>query len=340
MAAGAGLEFALTTGIAVLVISCPCALGLATPVAIMVGTGRGAEPGILFKSGEALERAHAVDTVVLDKTGTVTEGKPVVTDVLPATGSADDLLRFAAAIERGSGHPLADAVTARAEAEGLTVPGADEFALVPGRGVSARVGGMPCHAGSLAMMDDLGADQGSLRDVSRSIAEAGRTPLFVARGTEVAGLLAVAGRVRPTSAGAVADLKAMGVRVVMLTGDNERTARAIQRQVGVDEVEAGVLPEDKETRIAAMQREGRVVAMVGDGINDAPALARADLAIAMRAGTDVAMESADVVLVRSDPGDAVTALRLGRAVLRNIRENLFWAFFYNAAGIPLAAGVF
>ncbi|MCQ2444586.1 MAG: cadmium-translocating P-type ATPase, partial [Mailhella sp.] len=340
MMLGAGLEFSLSIAISVLVISCPCALGLATPVAIMVGTGRGAELGILFKSGEALERVHSIDTVVLDKTGTITEGHPRVTDAVVLSGSRDAMLATAAGIEHGSGHPLAEAVCEFTSGEGITPAPAESFSLVPGRGVSARIGGDECHAGNEAMMDELGISTAPAASRMRELADAGRTPLLIARGKTLLGIIAVADTVKPTSAQAVRELRNLGIRTIMITGDNRRTADALRREIELDGVFSQALPEDKEKLIADMQAEGRRVAMIGDGINDAPALARADVGIAIGAGTDVAIDSADVVLIRSDLLDAVAAIRLGGAVIRNIRQNLFWAFFYNCIGIPLAAGVF
>ena len=337
--AGATFEFALSTGIAVLVISCPCALGLATPVAIMVGTGKGAENGILIKSGQALETAHSIDTVVLDKTGTITEGRPEVTDVIALEMDEDRLLSLAAAMEKGSEHPLAEAVCAFAEKKKLTVPEPESFEAIPGRGVRATVAGREYLAGNAAMMRDNGIEtEGERTD---ELAAQGKTPLLFAEtgSGKLLGIIAAADVEKNTSREAVASFRRMGIDVVMLTGDNRRTADAIGRRLGITRAVAEVLPQDKEKQIAELQQQGHKVAMIGDGINDAPALARADLGIAIGAGTDVAIESADAVLMRSDLLDAVTAIRLSRAVIRNIRENLFWAFFYNVIGIPLAAGV-
>ena len=339
---GARPEFAISIGIAVLVISCPCALGLATPVAIMVGTGKGAENGILIKSGEALERAHSVQTVVLDKTGTVTEGKPVVTDVLPQKGTTQqDLLRLALALETPSEHPLAKAVVQYAEMQGHAAEAVQNFSAIFGRGVQATLAEKDYFAGNTAMLTEhniaiTAAQQAQLA----SLADDGKTPLLFADKAELLGIIAVADTEKPSSAAAIEKLQSMGIDVVMLTGDNQRTATAIQRRMGIKTVIAEVLPQQKEQQIAALQKQGKVVAMVGDGINDAPALARADVGIAIGAGTDVALESADIVLMKSDLLDVVTAIRLSKAVLRNIKENLFWAFFYNSVGIPLAAGVF
>ena len=337
---GHSVEFSLSVGISVLVISCPCALGLATPTAIMVGTGRGAVNGILIKSAEALETAHSVTTVVLDKTGTITQGKPVVTDVLPVGTGRDELLTIAASLEKRSEHPLAEAITAEAEKEQLTLLPVKEFEQIPGQGIRAAVEGKLCLAGNRRMMEANHAENSELFSRGEALAEDGKTPLYFAREGRLLGLIAVADVVKPTSAQAVAELSGMGIEVVMLTGDNERTAEAIRRQVGVDRVVAEVLPQDKEREIRRLQEGGKKVAMVGDGINDAPALARADVGIAIGAGTDVAIESADIVLMRSDLLDVSTAVQLSRAVIRNIKQNLFWAFFYNAIGIPIAAGVF
>ena len=337
---GHSVEFSLSVGISVLVISCPCALGLATPTAIMVGTGRGAANGILIKSAEALETAHSVNTVVLDKTGTITQGKPVVTDVLTLGTERDELLTVAASLEKRSEHPLAEAIASEAEKEQLTLLPVEHFEQIPGQGLCAAVDGRNCLAGNRRMMEANGISGDPLFSRGEALAEDGKTPLYFAREGRLLGLIAVADVVKPTSAQAVAELSAMGIEVVMLTGDNERTAEAIRRQVGVDRVVAEVLPQDKEREIRRLQEGGKKVAMVGDGINDAPALARADVGIAIGVGTDVAIESADIVLMRSDLLDVSTAVQLSRAVIRNIKQNLFWAFFYNAIGIPIAAGVF
>ena len=337
---GHSVEFSLSVGISVLVISCPCALGLATPTAIMVGTGRGAVNGILIKSAEALETAHRVNTVVLDKTGTITQGKPVVTDVLPFGAERDELLAVAASLEKRSEHPLAEAIVSEAEKEQLALLPVENFEQIPGQGLRAAVEGRICLAGNRRMMEANDISDDELFSRGETLAEDGKTPLFFARDGRLLGLIAVADIVKPTSAQAVAELSDMGIEVVMLTGDNERTAEAIRRQVGVDRVVAEVLPQDKEREIRRLQEDGKKVAMVGDGINDAPALARADVGIAIGAGTDIAIESADIVLMRSDLLDVSTAVQLSRAVIRNIKQNLFWAFFYNAIGIPIAAGVF
>ncbi len=341
LVAGYSVEFALSTGIAVLVISCPCALGLATPVAIMVGTGKGAENGILIKSAEALETAHTINTVVLDKTGTITEGKPRVTDLVTAPGVEEDLLLSAAAsIEKPSEHPLAEAIVEEASARGLLLRGVTGFSAVAGQGIEARIDGKRFLAGNLKMMRENGVPTDGFEQKGETLSEQGKTPLYFAAEGRMLGLVAVADTVKPTSRAAIDAFKSMGIDVVMLTGDNRRTAEAIRRQLGIDRVVAEVLPQDKEREVSAIQQTGKKVAMVGDGINDAPALTRADVGIAIGAGTDVAIESADVVLMKSDLLDAVTAIELSRAVIRNIKQNLFWAFFYNTIGIPLAAGIF
>ena len=334
-------EQALTAGVAVLVISCPCALGLATPVAIMVGTGKGAENGILVKSAEALETLHAIDTVVLDKTGTLTQGRPQVTDILPAGGVTESgLLGLAACLEAPSEHPLGAAIVEEAGARGLPRQPVERFAAVHGRGVEAVLGGCRCLAGNRAMMEEAGVDLAAWEDRAQALAAQGKTPLYFAKETSLLGLIAVADTPKPTSRDAVAAFRSLGIDVIMLTGDNRRTAAAIGAQLGVTEVLAEVLPQDKERKVSELQSQGRKVAMVGDGINDAPALARADVGLAIGAGTDVAIESADIVLMKSDLLGAAAAVELSRSTIRNIKENLFWAFFYNALGIPLAAGVF
>ncbi len=339
--AGYNFEFALSIGISVLVISCPCALGLATPTAIMVGTGRGASNGILFKSAQALETAHSVKTVVLDKTGTITQGKPVVTDI----GAVHDigtqrLLQIAASLEKMSEHPLAEAITAEAERQKIPLLPVTDFLQIPGQGIEGNVDGMRCQAGNRRLLEREGLYTPELSRQEAELAEAGKTPLFFLCGGRLIGLIAAADPVKPSSRRAIAELRQLGMQVVMLTGDNEKTARAIQRQVGADRVIAEVLPQDKEQEIRRLQEEGKKVAMVGDGINDAPALARADVGIAIGAGTDIAIESADVVLMKSDLMDVATAIQLSRSVIRNIKQNLFWAFFYNTIGIPIAAGIF
>ena len=340
LALGASWHFALTIAISVLVISCPCALGLATPTAIMVGTGRGAKSGILIKSATALETAHKVDTVILDKTGTITAGKPVVTDILPVKGSEAELLAFAAGLEKLSEHPLGEAIVAAAEEKQLAMPEAGNYKQIPGQGVTAELAGAECAAGNLKLLQALHVDTGSLVEQHEKLASQGKTPLYFVRAGELLGCIAVADTVKPTSREAIGKLQAMGLRVLMVTGDNRVTAEAIRAQVGVDEAVAQVLPQDKEAVVRKLQQEGHIVAMVGDGINDAPALARADVGIAIGAGTDIAIEAADMVLIKSDLLDVAKAIRLSRSVMTNIKENLFWAFIYNAIGIPFAAGVF
>lgn len=340
LALGASWHFALTIAISVLVISCPCALGLATPTAIMVGTGRGAKSGILIKSATALETAHKIDTVILDKTGTITAGKPVVTDILPIKITENELLAFAAGLEKLSEHPLGEAIVAAAEAKQLVLPEAGNYKQIPGQGVTAELAGAECAAGNLKLLEALNVDVSSLMDQYDKLAAQGKTPLYFLRAGELLGCIAVADTVKPTSREAIGKLQAMGLRVLMVTGDNQATAEAIRAQVGVDEAVAQVLPQDKEAVIRKLQQEGHIVAMVGDGINDAPALARADIGIAIGAGTDIAIEAADMVLIKSDLLDVAKAICLSRSVMTNIKENLFWAFIYNAVGIPFAAGVF
>ena len=337
---GASIEFAFSIVISILVISCPCALGLATPVAIMVGTGRGAAHGILIKSGEALETAGNIDIVLMDKTGTLTEGRPQLVSVRPIGISADTLISLAAALETGSEHPIAAAVTAYAAEKGLAVPDAADFHAVFGKGVRARVAGTDCAAGNAALLTELGIPLSDAIAAARAeMAERGETALAVVQAGRIAGLLGVRDAEKPTSAAAITQMKRMGLTPVMLTGDDARTAKAIAERLGITEVIAGVLPADKRAHVERLQGEGHCVAMIGDGVNDAPALVQANLGIAIGAGTDVAVDSADAVLVRSDLLDAVSAIRLSRSVMRNIKENLFWAFFYNVIGIPLAAGV-
>ena len=355
---GQSLHFALTIAISVLVISCPCALGLATPTAIMVGTGRGAKQGILIKSATALETAHKVDTVILDKTGTVTEGKPVVTDILPASGiEATELLSIAATLESLSEHPLGQAVVQAAEPQQLSASPAaqasvnlvDAFAAnglvatdyvaLPGRGFLATLNKERYAAGNLLLMEEQGVDTQKLAIQHEALASTGKTPLYFAQGSRLLGTIAVADTVKPTSREAIAKMRSMGLKVIMLTGDNAATAEAIRQQVGLDEAIAQVLPQDKERHVRLLQEKGHVVAMVGDGINDAPALARADVGIAIGAGTDVAIEAADMVLIKNDLLDVTRAIGLSKSVMKNIKENLFWAFIYNTIGIPLAAGL-
>ena len=334
---GAEFEFALSCAIAVLVISCPCALGLATPVAIMVGTGKGAENGILIKSGEALEITHNVQSVVLDKTGTITEGKPVVTDIISFGMAENEILKIGAALEKKSEHPLAEAVLLKAK--GMELPNAENFAAIPGKGIMAKIQGNVYYAGNQKLIKEQGISCEKALSSMEKLSEEGKTPLILADEKQVLGVIGVADVVKPTSAKAIQELKKLGIQVIMLTGDNVRTAKAIQKQLDIDTVIAEVLPQDKEREISRLQEEGKTVAMVGDGLNDAPALARADVGIAIGAGTDVAIESADIVLMKNDLQDVATAIELSKAVIRNIKENLFWAFFYNVCGIPLAAGV-
>ncbi|MBA1335800.1 MAG: cadmium-translocating P-type ATPase [Firmicutes bacterium] len=329
--------FALSIFISVLVIACPCALGLATPTAIMVGTGKGAEYGVLIKGGEALETAHRVQTIVFDKTGTITEGKPRVTDIL-ARGDEDSLLMLAASAEKGSEHPLGEAIVKAAQDKGLTLKPVDDFMSIPGHGIEAAIGDADILLGNkkLMMEKNIAVDMEAEAD---RLAEEGKTPMYIAVNGELAGIVAVADVVKETSRQAIRKLHDIGLEVAMITGDNQRTAQAIAKQVGIDIVLAEVLPEDKANEIKRLQEKGKKVAMVGDGVNDAPALAQADIGIAIGSGTDVAMESADIVLMRSDLVDVVTAVQLSKKTIRNIKENLFWAFAYNTIGIPIAAGL-
>ncbi|MGI6095588.1 MAG: heavy metal translocating P-type ATPase [Lachnospiraceae bacterium] len=342
--AGAVFEFALSCAICVLVISCPCALGLATPVAIMVGTGKGAEHGILIKSGEALETAHHINSVVLDKTGTITRGEPEVTDIWTVHGTEEELLTIALALEEKSEHPLAEAVMTYGRQHRYSWKPAEDFLSIPGKGIEGYLDGRKFYSGNRKLMEDIGltktADWNRVLEKAEALADEGKTPLYFADEEKILGILAAADVAKPTSKAAVEAFKQLGIEVIMLTGDNKRTAQAIQKQLGIDTVIAEVLPQDKEREVSRLQAEGKKVAMIGDGINDAPALAKADVGMAIGAGTDVAMESADVVLMKNDLLDAVTAIRLSKAVIRNIKQNLFWAFFYNCLGIPLAAGVF
>jgi heavy metal translocating P-type ATPase len=339
MICGASPGFALSCAISVLVISCPCALGLATPVAVMAATGRGASMGILIKSAAALETARSVGAVVLDKTGTVTEGRPAVADVLTAPGiSRAGLLAAAAGIESMSEHPLAQAIAAAAKDEGIAASPASGLRLLPGLGVEAVIDGETCRAGSAALMRECGAYDETLAAAAGQWSREGKTPVFFARGPQPLGAVAAADAIKPGSAEAVRSFKKMGLRVIMLTGDNEATALTVARAAGITDVKAGVLPQEKEREIRSLQQSGVRTAMIGDGINDAPALARADVGIAIGAGTDVAIDSADIVLMHSDLRDAAAAIGLSRAAMRNIRENLFWAFFYNLICIPVAAG--
>ncbi|MEA5086535.1 MAG: heavy metal translocating P-type ATPase [Methanocorpusculum sp.] len=332
MLLGEPFTFALSIAISVLVISCPCALGLATPVAIMVATGKAASLGILIKSAESLETAGRADTILLDKTGTVTIGKPEVTDVITLSGTREDLLAVAASVESASEHPLSKAVITYAEENGITFVKAQDFSAVPGRGVSASISGKICYAGNAAFMEENG--------IPLTPASVNGTPLYFASGNELLGIISVADKIRPTSKAAVAGLQALGLDVVLLTGDIHTVADSIARQLSIKNVIAEVMPAEKEGQVRTLQEAGHHVIMVGDGINDSPSLARADVGIAIGAGSDIALESADFVLMKSDPWDIVSAIRLSRATLRNIKENLFWAFIYNTIGIPLAAGVF
>ncbi len=347
--AGQSFEFALSVAISVLVISCPCALGLATPTAIMVGTGRGAAKGILIKSAEALEITHSIDTVVLDKTGTVTQGKPVVTDVIALeadgktagenTQAYTELLQLAFSLEKMSSHPLAEAIVKKAEACSAAFQEVSDYEMIPGQGIAGTIDKARCLAGNRKLMETNRIDISVAAGLQEKLADEGKTPLYFAQGEKFLGVIAAADVVKPTSREAIARLQEMGMDVIMLTGDNARTAEAIKKQVGIKTVIADVLSQDKEEKVRRLQEQGHKVAMVGDGINDAPALARADVGIAIGAGTDVAIESADIVLMKSDLMDAASAVSLSRAVMRNIKQNLFWAFFYNAIGIPVAAGV-
>jgi len=333
------LVYALIVFVTVLIIACPCALGLATPTSLMVGVGKGAEHGILIRSGQALETAHKLDTIVLDKTGTITKGHPSVTDVIGQDVDQDEVLRLAASVERSSEHPLGEAILAGARERGLTLGEPTDFEALPGRGVEATVDGGRVTLGNQRLMAERGYGLGDLVRAAERLADEGKTPMFVAREATVLGIVAVADTVRPDSRQAIDALRAMGMEVVMLTGDNQRTARAIARQVGVDRVLAEVLPETKAEQIKALQAEGKRVGMVGDGINDAPALAQADVGIAMGTGTDVAIEAADITLVKGSLGGVVAAVQLSRATMRNIKQNLFGAFIYNTLGLPVAAGL-
>ena len=337
---GRPFSFALARGISVLVISCPCALGLATPVAIMVGNGKGARNGILFKTAASLEETGRIRIIALDKTGTITSGEPRVTDVIPAEGYDEKtLLNLAASLEKRSEHPLAKAVMEYSASNGIEAAEVSDFQALPGNGLTAKLDNETLTGGSLSFIGNKASVPEELRQQARSLSEAGKTPLLFMEGSELAGIIAVADTIKEDAKEAVSQLRAMGIRTIMLTGDNERTAKAIGRQAGVDHVIAGVLPDGKESVIRALQEKGKV-AMVGDGINDAPALTRADIGIAIGAGADVAIDAADVVLMKSNLSDVSAAIRLSRATLRNIHENLFWAFFYNIIGIPIAAGVF
>lgn len=332
--------FAMTIFISILVIACPCALGLATPTAIMVGTGKGAEYGILIKGGEALETTHLIDTIVFDKTGTITEGKPEVTDIVTANGIERDwLLQIAASAEKGSEHPLGEAIVRGAQKENMETLKIDTFKAIPGYGIEVEVDGSRLLLGNRKMMDENSISLITLEEESDRLAEEGKTPMYIAMDGTLSGIIAVADVVKASSKAAIAKLHEMGIEVAMITGDNKKTAEAIAKQVGIDRVLAEVLPQDKSNEVKKLQAEGRKVAMVGDGINDAPALAQADIGIAIGSGTDIAMESADIVLMRSDLMDVPTAIKLSKSTIRNIKQNLVWAFGYNVAGIPIAAGL-
>ena len=337
---GKDVDFVLTIFVTVLVIACPCALGLATPTAIMVGTGKGAENGVLFKGGEALETAHHIQAIIFDKTGTLTEGKPTLTDVIPYNIDSDILLRYTASAEQGSEHPLAQAIVKGATDKGIKLFPIAKFMAITGRGVDVTVDDKVVLIGNRAFMDERNIELHAIEADMDRLADEGKTPMLVAIDGLIKGIVAVADVVKPSSAKAVEQLKQMGIKVAMITGDNKKTAAAIGRQVGIDLILAEVLPQDKSSEVVKLQKQGYSVAMVGDGINDAPALAMADIGIAIGSGTDVAIESADVVLMKSDLMDVVTAIKLSRATIRNVKQNLFWAFIYNIAGIPLAAGVF
>ncbi|MDL2301629.1 heavy metal translocating P-type ATPase [Lachnospiraceae bacterium OttesenSCG-928-D06] len=336
---GESFEFAFTAAISVLVISCPCALGLATPTAIMVGTGRGAANGILIKSAESLEVAHSINTVVLDKTGTITEGKPIVTDIYGVSGNERELITLAASLEKQSGHPLAEPITKEAEKRNISLIPAKDYEMLPGQGICGIINGQKIYAGNLKLMDYAGINTESIRPLIAAYAKEGKTPLCFAKENSLLGIIAVADIIKESSKQGVVRLQEMGIEVIMLTGDNEKTAEAIGKKVGIKKVIAGVLPAEKEKEVRRLKELGKKVAMVGDGINDAPALVRADVGIAIGAGTDVAIESADIVLMKSNLMDVPSAISLSRAVMRNIKQNLFFAFIYNAIGIPIAAGV-
>lgn len=337
--AGETPVFALTIFISVLVIACPCALGLATPTAIMVGTGKGAENGVLIKGGESLEITHKIDTIVFDKTGTITEGKPVVTDIVTKEKNKNELLSLAASAEKGSEHPLGEAIVRGAEEKNIELKQLESFNAIPGHGIQVVIEGDTILLGNLKLMKENSIDIGVLQEDSDRLAYEGKTPMYIAINNSLEGIIAVADTVKPSSIKAIKELHNMGIKVAMITGDNKKTADAIAKQVGIDIVLSEVLPEDKANEVKKLQGENRKVAMVGDGINDAPALAQADIGIAIGSGTDVAMESADIVLMRSDLMDVISAIKLSKATIRNIKQNLFWAFGYNVLGIPVAMGV-
>jgi len=337
---GESLVFSLTIFISVLVIACPCALGLATPTAIMVGTGKGAEHGVLIKSGTALETAHQVQTIVFDKTGTITEGKPRITDIIVANGATEaQVLQIAASAEKGSEHPLGEAIVKGAEDQGLEFKKVEQFKAIPGQGIEVTMEGLHVLLGNRKLMVERNISLAGMENTSNNLAEEGKTPMYIAIDNKLAGIIAVADTVKENSKKAIKRLHQMGLEVAMITGDNKRTAAAIAKQVGIDRVLAEVLPQDKANEVKKLQEEGKKVAMVGDGINDAPALAQADIGIAIGSGTDVAMESADIILMRSDLMDVPTAIQLSKSTIRNIKQNLFWAFGYNTIGIPVAMGI-
>ena len=337
---GESVVFSLTIFISVLVIACPCALGLATPTAIMVGTGKGAEYGILIKGGEALENTYKINTIVFDKTGTITEGKPEVTNIITASDiTRERLLQIAASGEKGSEHPLGEAIVRGAEKENLKFLKVSNFEAIPGHGIEVQIDGIKTLIGNRKLMDERNISLENLVDQADQLAGEGKTPMYIAMNNKIAGIIAVADVVKESSAKAIKKLQSMGIEVAMITGDNRRTAEAIAKQVGIDRVLAEVLPQDKSNEVKKLQAQGKKVAMVGDGINDAPALVQADIGIAIGSGTDVAMESADIVLMRSDLMDVPTAIHLSKSTIRNIKQNLFWAFGYNVAGIPIAAGL-
>ena len=331
--------FALDIAISILVISCPCALGLATPTAIMVGTGKGAEYGVLIKGGEALEITHKIDTIVFDKTGTITEGKPVVTDIITTTISENELLSIAASSEKGSEHPLGEAIVKGAEERNIKFKEISNFKAIPGHGIQVEIEGKTILLGNKKLMSENSIEVGELGVKSDKLANEGKTPMYIAINNKLEGIIAVADTVKPSSKEAIENLHKMGIKVAMITGDNKKTAHAIAKQVGIDIVLAEVLPEDKANEVKKLQEKGSKVAMVGDGINDAPALAQADIGIAIGTGTDVAIESANIVLMKGDLRDVATAIKLSKATIRNIKQNLFWAFGYNVLGIPVAMGV-